>query len=450
MITRFLRKNVSFRVLNIIIIFLIIFSSISSGSLLFRNSNINISNKFYSDNLESLIKIQQIIDKINESMVLNYLEDIVDFAPRTTGTYGCEKTGLYIFENFKDMGLDVIFQNWTSFGNKYNPRLYHSQNVIGTLNGVDKSSDMVIIFNAHYDSVKLSPGADDDGSGVAAVLAAAYVLSQYTFNHTIKFICFSGEEEGLLGSKFYSDKAYENNEKIIIEFNADMIGYAKTREDGKKFRIYATKDIDWFVDIIDNINDEFEFNFEFIRGILSEDSRGGSDYYSFTRYGFEAIAFFEGTWNLNMHTKNDDLSNVNISYLTRTTKLIIASIAYISDMIIDYPFIRFESPKKGSLYYEGRELKELKDKRNDQLRTIVIDDICIWAEILHDHDNIEKVEFYYNDKLQFTDSNAPFKWVLNKFSLFNHRIEVISYSYSGETASDWIDILFINPRIRNL
>jgi Zn-dependent M28 family amino/carboxypeptidase len=308
---------------------------------------------------------------------------------------------------------------------------------------------MVIIFNAHYDSVKVSPGADDDGSGVAAVLAAAYVLSQYTFNHTIKFICFSGEEEGLLGSKFYSDEAYENNENIIIEFNADMIGYAKTIEDGEKFRIYATKDIDWYVDIIDNLNDEFEFNFEFTRGILSEDSRGGSDYSSFTRYGFEAIAFFEGSWNLNMHTKNDDLSNINISYLTRTTSLITASIAYISDMIIDYPFIRFESPKKGNLYFEGRELKELKDRRNDQLRTIVIDDICIWADILHDHNNIEKVEFYYNGKLQFTDSVAPFKWILNKFSLFNHRIEVISYSYSGETASDWIDILFINPRIRN-
>jgi len=110
---------------------------------------------------------------------------------------------------------------------------------------------------------------------------------------------------------------------------------------------------------------------------------------------------------------------------------------------------RIEAQRKGKLYFEGREQKDLKDKNNDQLRTIVLDDICIWAEILHDFNNIEKVEFYYNGRLQFTDTEPPFKWILNKFSLFNHRIEIISYSYAGQTASDWIDILFINPRIRN-
>ena len=54
-----------------------------------------------------------------------------------------------------------------------------------------------IIFNAHYDSVAKGPGANDDGSGTVAVLAAAYALSHFDFKRTIKFVTFSGEEIGL-------------------------------------------------------------------------------------------------------------------------------------------------------------------------------------------------------------------------------------------------------------
>ena len=394
-------------------------------------------------------KLSSIIEMINESLISNYLADIVDFAPRNTGTYGCKKAGQYIYQVFNEIGLETRYHNWSSFGNRYNPRLFRSQNIEGIFQGTDENSDNIIIFNAHYDSVKGSPGADDDGSGVAAVLACAYVLSKFDFNHTIKLLCFSGEEEGLLGSNAYSKELYMKNDNIIIEFNADMIGYAKTKEHGQKFRIYGTQDVDWYVDVIEDLNNQFEFNFNITRGILSEDSRGGSDYSAFTRYGYEAIAFFEGQWNTNMHTKYDNLENVNISYLTKTTQLIAASIAYISDMVINYPFVRIESPKKGNLYFEGREKNELRDKKDDQLRTVVIDDFWIWADILHDFDTIEKVEFYYNGRLQFTDFEPPYKWHMNKISFFNHRIDVIAYDKYHRTAGDWIDILYINPRIRD-
>ena len=274
------------------------------------------------------------------------------------------------------------------------------------------------------------------------------ILSKFEFNRTVKFVCFSGEEEGLLGSKVYSKNAYENDDKILVEFNSDMIGNTNTDEGENKFRIYGTKDIDWYVDLIDNINTQYFFNFELTRGILSEDRRGGSDYSSFARYGYETIAFFEGEWNQNMHTKDDNIENMNIPYLTKTSQLIAASISYILDMSIDHPFIHIESPQKGFLYFEGRELKDLRDKKDDQLRTIILDDIWIWADVFSEINSIEKVEFYYNGRLQYTDTDYPYKWQLNKISFFNHRIELIVYDSEGNTASDWMDILFINPRIR--
>ena len=431
------------RIIKFIILFFICILLLNINSFGYYNQT---SHQFDFNKDYDLSKISDIIGMINESLLLDYLEDLVDFSPRNTGTFGCDKAAEYIYYQFLDMGLDTRIYNWESFGNRYNPRFFKGKNVEATLEGNDKK-DEIIIFNAHFDSVRVSPGADDDGSGVAAVLAAANVLSNFEFDRTMKFICFSGEEEGLLGSKDYSKNAYNNNDLIIIEFNADMIGYASNEEDENKFRIYGTKDLNWYVDLVENLNIQYDFNFEIGRRNLSEDSRGGSDYYSFTRYGFEAIAFFEGQWNQNMHSKNDNIDNMNIPYLTKTSKLIAASIAYISDLELNRPFIFIESPKKGFLYFEGRKIKDLNDKNDDQLRTYVIDDIWIWANVLSDNVLVDRVEFYYNGRIQYTDYDYPYKWHLNKFSYFNHRVEVIVYDVEGNSASDWIDIYFLNPRV---
>jgi len=440
------------KIINLLILlltsFLVINSSSTSTINHLNDNSIDYtkSNNFYLN--QDISKILEIIQMVNETLILGYLEDLVDFSPRKTGTYGCERAAIYIYEKFVEMGIDTKVYNWTSFGNKYNPGVFYGKNIEATLNGNNKK-DEIIIFNAHYDSVWISPGADDDGSGVAAVLAAAYVLSKFEFNRTIKFLCFSGEEVGLLGSKVYSKSAYENDDIILLEFNADMIGYAKTDEDEKKVRVYGTQDVDWYVDQIENLNIQFDFNFHLTRGILAEDRMGGSDYYSFSRYGYEAIAFFEGQWNQNMHTINDNIENMNIPYLTKTSKLIIASIAYLSDMFIDHPFIHIDSPDKGYLYFEGKKINNLRDKKDEQLRTIVIDDIWIWVDIHSEVNSIDKVEFYYNGRIQYTDTEYPYKWQMNKISFFNHRIETIVYDSEGNTASDWIDILFFNPRIRD-
>ena len=401
------------------------------------------------NNILLISKINQIMQRINQPVIEEYLIDLVSFGPRMTGTYGCQKAGEYIQQKFESFDLITSTQNWTSFGNRYNPRWFSGFNVIGTLPGVDPDSNLELVFNAHYDSVKVSPGADDDGSGVAAVLTAASVLSDFEFAHTIHFVCFSGEEQGLLGSKAYGDWLYETNmDKAIIDFNADGIGYSNS-ETVNNFRLWGTEDVSWLMDEISQLNDQYDIGFSLEKRTLPEDSHGGSDYHSFVRYGFDAIAFFEGAWNPHWHSKDDTIENMDLPYLTRTTELISISLAWISDNPLSYPYVYIESPNKGMFYFEGREQKPVKDASNRQKRTIIFDDIWIWAQVFIDESLIEKVEFYVQGKLQETDTEPPYNYHLNKISFYKQRLEVVAYSVDGQTSKDWMDIILINFLRRN-
>jgi leucyl aminopeptidase len=103
------------------------------------------------------------------------------------------------------------------------------KNLILTLPGTDKA-DEVVILSAHLDSVAqgdpytAAPGAEDNGSGSAALLEAARVLKGHAFQRTIRIIWFTGEEEGLLGSQTYV-KELKNPAEIQGVVNLDMFGY---------------------------------------------------------------------------------------------------------------------------------------------------------------------------------------------------------------------------------
>jgi hypothetical protein len=125
------------------------------------------------------------------------------------GSLGNREARLYLRNKFKDMGLEVSFQGQYS-------------NVVAELKGT-KTPEKVYIIGAHYDHLKGDrPGGDDNASGVAAILEAARVLSQYKFKSTIRFIGFNAEEDGLLGSYDYISNLPEDAD-IAGMVNLDMI-----------------------------------------------------------------------------------------------------------------------------------------------------------------------------------------------------------------------------------
>ena len=140
-----------------------------------------------------------------------------------------------------------------------------------------------------------------------------------------------------------------------------------------------------------------------------------------------------------MHTPQDNISNVNFSYLVNTTRHIAATMAILADTDIEQPQLYIANPRFGKILFNDNEKKTYKYKT-----PIIIDDTNIYAEVKQGTYPIEKVEFYYDDTLLLTDTEKPYEYMLNKTSIGFHKIKVIAYDTIGTNATDEMKILFIN------
>jgi hypothetical protein len=305
--------------------------------------------------------IISMIQQVDESLYLSYLEGLVAFGPRVTSEQACFDAGDYIYQEFEELGLETRIQPW-----EY--RNIEGNNIEATLPGTDETSDEIYIICAHYDSVPGSPGADDDGSGIAAVLSAAKVMSTYTFNNTIRFVAFSGEEQGLYGSSFYVNEATTNGDNIVAALNADMIGYTEEVEDGQYIRVYEDEFSKWITDFTTDISDRY--NAYIGLQVAPSGYSYGSDHYRFWEYGYNAIFYAEANFNAYYHSPDDTIEHMDIDYAVRSSRLIISTLAELAE-----PNARYspeqpqtpEGPHQGTVNTELTYTTSTTDSQGDQV-----------------------------------------------------------------------------------
>ena len=124
-------------------------------------------------------------------------------------------------------------------------------NVMATLKGTEVTDDRVLIISGHLDSRATdvmdssidAPGANDDGSGVAAMMELARIMCKREFPFTIIFVAVVGEEQGLYGAKYLADKAKEQKWNVIAMINNDMIGNSLSSgtqlRDNRQVRVFS-------------------------------------------------------------------------------------------------------------------------------------------------------------------------------------------------------------------
>jgi hypothetical protein len=110
---------------------------------------------------------------------------------------------------------------------------FEGRNITGERTGVATSQEVVLV-GAHYDTVNISPGADDNTTGLVALLEISRILAPFTTRRTLRFIGFDLEEYGLQGSTHYVSTAIPPHETLVGLLNFDMIGYADARPNSQK------------------------------------------------------------------------------------------------------------------------------------------------------------------------------------------------------------------------
>jgi hypothetical protein len=165
--------------------------------------------------------VRAVTSAVSVSRIYAYEKALTDFDSRNIAKPGNKQAAEYLFDTYQAFGYTPEYQ-WFSPRGALNGQ---TSNVIATLKGT-VNPELVYVISAHYDSVAGGPGADDDGSGTAALLETARILAGHPLPATVVFGSFTGEEAGLLGSREFVRRAVEAKTKVVGALNNDMVGWA--------------------------------------------------------------------------------------------------------------------------------------------------------------------------------------------------------------------------------
>lgn len=211
-----------------------------------------------------------------------------------------------------------------------------SENVLGYLPGTDLKEE-VVVLTAHYDHVGKSDGeiyngADDDGSGTAAVMEIAEAFVEAAKNgigprRSMLFMLVTGEEKGLLGSAYYAENPIFPLENTIVDLNIDMIGRVDPKHKDNPDYVYlvgADRLSTELHEISENINERttnLELDYTYNDEDHPERIYYRSDHWNFAKNNVPIIFYFNGVHE-DYHQPTDTVDKINWDVLRKRTELV--------------------------------------------------------------------------------------------------------------------------------
>ncbi|WP_299335925.1 M28 family peptidase [uncultured Psychroserpens sp.] len=273
-------------------------------SAVFQTISAQTANSFYTD----------IVSKTSEATILNHLTTFENFGVKTVGSKALTNAENWITDYYKSLDYtDIELQAFTY-------RKGTSNNIIVTKKGT-KYPDTYIIIDAHYDTIN-GPGTNDNGTGTVLIMEMARLLKDIDTEYSIKFIHFSGEEDGLLGSKYYvKNTVIPQDLDIKLVFNIDEVGGVNgltndtivcERDLGKpksnnEASNAVTIQLASYMELYSNLKTEIANAY-------------ASDYMPFEDQGFTITGLFEKHESPVNHTAKDDLTHMDVTYVYEVTK----------------------------------------------------------------------------------------------------------------------------------
>lgn len=262
----------------------------------------------------------ELIQQKNLKKTISYLASD-ELMGRLTGSKGETKAAIYLYENLVDLGLKASIQPF-EYNYRVNPHDENSakehiigKNIIGYL---DNGADKTIIIGAHYDHLGLNEhhnstlmnsdgqihnGADDNASGTATVLELARMYATNATKENVNYIFafFSGEEDGLVGSKDFAEHVKDQYPNPIAMINLDMVGRLNKDKD---LTVGGVGSSPLFGKIIEQCKPAG------INIAIDSSGVGPSDHTSFYLKDIPVLFMFTGT-HQDYHKPSDDEDKIN-------------------------------------------------------------------------------------------------------------------------------------------
>ena len=198
----------------------------------------------------------------------------------------------------------VEIENYSATGN----------NVVGTIMATTKTDEWVVL-GAHYDSVKDSPGANDNASGTALVYSVAkHIAGLNSRKYNVKIVFFDEEERGLIGSKAYAKKLKDQNYNIVSVHTIDQMAWDNDGDRAIELEMPTEALKNHYLKVAKDYGYEFPIHMSTVTS---------TDHRSFRNVGFNAIGLTEEYVNKDTtphyHKSTDTYETVNFEYLETIT-----------------------------------------------------------------------------------------------------------------------------------
>ncbi|WP_260397563.1 M20/M25/M40 family metallo-hydrolase [Empedobacter brevis] len=267
---------------------------------------------------------QSIVTQVKFDSVQQKLQKFQDFGIKTVGSSAHDNVFSWLKLYYTNYGYSNIEQQSVSVFGKI------GYNLIVTKIG-KKYPDEFIIIDGHYDTLN-GPGANDNGSGTVTLLEIARLIADIETDYSIKFIHFTGEERGLIGSQEYVNKiAVPQNLEIKAVLNIDEVGGV-----ANKMNTTIVCEQDESNPISNNaasseLTNQMARIFPLYTSLKTEISRAySSDYMPFQAVGYPITGLFEKNETPYAHTPQDTIDRMDVKYLTEVVKGALATLLHFS------------------------------------------------------------------------------------------------------------------------
>jgi len=253
------------------------------------------------------------------------------------------KAADYIKQKLNSYGLVTYDQWWSGTG----------RNVYGVQLGSIYPNKQYIIC-AHFDDMPsgtTAPGADDNASGTAAVIEAARIFTQYNSKYTIIYALWDEEEQGLVGSAYYAQQAFNAGDSIMGVINMDMIAYDNDNDGVGEIHIQNYGNSISLKDNMVQVNTTYSIG---VTPSIINPGTTASDQASFWNNGYGALLLIEeyygGDFNAYYHSVNDLIIHFNQPYYLKMSKLANGTVATLAELteIVPVELLAFTASVRNS------------------------------------------------------------------------------------------------------